>query len=120
MDTSHKGARNEEYTADYLRQNGFRILEQNFRCKLGEIDIIASKGRVIHIIEVKYRSNYRYGSPLSAVDYRKRKRVSNAASYYMYCRRLPTDTPISFDVAAVSDRSIELYENVFEYLGRYR
>lgn len=114
------GTSYEQYAADYLRQKGYQILAHNFRCRLGEIDLITKKENMICFVEVKYRSSDRCGDPTEAVDWQKQKRISNAASYYLYHYHLPTDTPCRFDVVAVSPDGIRLIENAFDYAGHFR
>lgn len=113
------GAVHEKRVAEYFRQQGYRILEQNFRCHFGEIDLIAQKDGYIVFVEVKYRSSDSFGTPMAAVDRKKQRRISNTASYYLYSRHWPTDTACRFDVAAVSDQSIQIIENAFYYAGNF-
>lgn len=113
------GAAQEARVADWMERRGYRILVRNFRCRLGEIDLIAEKNGCLVFVEVKYRSTGHCGAPQEAVDYRKQQRISNAASYYLYISRFPPETPCRFDVAAVSDGEIDLIENAFSYCGGY-
>lgn len=113
------GAVYESRAADYLKQRGYQILERNFRCHFGEIDVIAKKDGYLVFIEVKFRSTGTYGAPQEAVDYRKQKRISNAASFYLYKHHYPADAPVRFDVAAVSAGSIVLIEDAFPYCGSF-
>lgn len=73
------GSEGESFAADYLIKNGYRILERNFRTPLGEIDIIARDGETLVFIEVKARSNARFGPPQLAVDHRKQVKISRVA-----------------------------------------
>jgi len=73
------GQRGEELAADYLRQAGYRILARNWRCREGEIDIVAADRRVLVACEVKTRSSTRYGTPLEAVTRQKRNRLRRLA-----------------------------------------
>ncbi len=113
------GAVYEKRVAEHLKNEGYQILEQNFRCHFGEIDIIARKDNYLVFVEVKYRSSDSYGMPMAAVDYRKQRKISNTASYYLYSHRWPLDTPCRFDVAAVSNQSIRMIENAFSYAGDF-
>ncbi len=113
------GTEHEEQTAEWLRQRGYNILERNFRCRMGEIDLIAERDGCIVFVEVKYRRSGNCGAPEEAVDYRKQVRVSNAASYYLYKHFFPTDTPCRFDVAAVEGDEIRMIENAFSYCGNF-
>jgi len=113
------GSLHEAQVADWLKCHGYQILVRNFRCRFGEIDIVAKKDGCIVFVEVKYRRSRSYGAPQEAVDFRKQQRISNAASYYLYTRRCPADTPCRFDVAAVSGEEIEMIENAFPYCGNF-
>lgn len=99
----------------YLNSEGYEVLEQNFRCKIGEIDIIAKKDGYIRFIEVKYRSDKRAGMPEEAVNYKKQRLICKTASYYMMKQKISMDTSYCFDVIAILDNEIKLYENAFEY-----
>ena len=92
-------------------------MAKNFQCRSGEIDLIARDGKYLVFVEVKYRSNLTYGEPCEAVDYRKQKRISNAAAFYLRRYGYPMDQPCRFDVAQVSADGIELMEDAFPYCG---
>ena len=94
------GSRYEREAAARLSRMGYRILEENFRCRQGEIDLIAMEGNVLVFIEVKYRSSLRSGDPAEAVDGKKRARIIRCAEYFMMKRGFGGDTPCRFDVAA--------------------
>ncbi len=113
------GARYEAKAADWLVARGYRIRERNFRCRLGEIDLIVEKDGVLVFVEVKYRRDAICGAPQEAVGYRKQQRISNAASVYLYTRKYPTDTPCRFDVVSVSGEEIAVIENAFPYCGSF-
>ncbi|MCC8017964.1 MAG: YraN family protein [Lachnospiraceae bacterium] len=113
------GAACEARVADRMQRQGYQILARNFRCRLGEIDIIAKKDGCIVFVEVKYRGDMSHGAPQEAVDYRKQQRISNAASYYLYTRHCAPGTPCRFDVAAVSRDGIYMIENAFPYSGNF-
>lgn len=73
------GRHGEQLAADYLQRAGFRILDRNYRCSDGEIDIVAADRRVLVACEVKTRSGLRYGTPVEAVTYRKLRRLRRLA-----------------------------------------
>ena len=102
-----------------LKISGYDIVEHNFSCRFGEIDLIARKDSYLIFVEVKYRSNRGYGSPCEAVDHRKQKRISNAAAFYLRRYGYPMDQPCRFDVAQVSADAVELMENAFVYCGNF-
>lgn len=94
------GKSGEETVAKYLEKNGYKILIKNYRCKLGEIDIIARDGPDLVFIEVKTRSGLSYGSPAAAVNRRKQRQISRAAQCYLAEQQL-FDSPARFDVISL-------------------
>lgn len=85
------GAQKEQLAADFLRRHGYVILDANYRCRQGEIDLIARESGYLVFVEVKYRSGHTFGSPEEAVDQRKQKRICYAARKYLMSRKLPPD-----------------------------
>ncbi len=73
----------ESYAQRYLEKRGFQILEKNFRCKFGEMDLIISKDNIIVFIEVKFRRSLIYGLPCEAINSYKIHHLRRLASYYM-------------------------------------
>jgi len=73
------GRRGEQAAVEYLEHAGLRILDRNWRCAEGEIDIVAAERQVLVICEVKTRSGTRYGSPLEAISRSKRARLRRLA-----------------------------------------
>lgn len=78
----------EEEATKYLKEKGYKILDRNFSCKRGEIDIIALEKNEIVFIEIKSRENIKYGLPSEAVDRRKLEHIYKTAEYYLYIRNL--------------------------------
>lgn len=111
------GTAYERQAGNYLEEQGYRILEYNFRCRSGEIDIIARDGEYLVFVEVKYRRSVKSGSPLEAVDYKKQRIISRAASYYCLTHGYGETTPCRFDVAAILGEEISVIKNAFEYVG---
>ena len=77
------GSLGEKLAAKYLKQKGYKILEKNYKCKLGEIDIIARDGEEIVFIEVKTRTADPYVRGIYAVDKRKQEHILRTASWYL-------------------------------------
>ena len=75
-----RGQQKEELAAAWLERQGYEILEHNYRCRQGEIDLIARDGRYLVFIEVKYRNSAKCGDPLEAVDRRKQAKILYTAS----------------------------------------
>ena len=115
--TNHKtGAEYEQKAGAYLEEQGYEILEYNFRCRAGEIDIVARDGEYLVFCEVKYRTDASTGHPAEAVDTRKQRRISKCALYYLTCHGL-ADQACRFDVVSFEGETVTLYPNAFDYLG---
>jgi len=115
--TRDLGDRGEELAVRHLRSLGYRIVERNYRCRLGEIDCVAVHGRTLVFLEVKARRTDEFGGPLEAVDARKRRRMTRLARYYAQQKNL-VDVAQRFDVVAVwfegGRPRVELYASAFE------
>lgn len=77
------GRQGEQLAAEYLRQAGFRILDRNYRCAHGELDIVAAERRILVACEVKTRSGLRYGTPVEAVTSQKLARLRRLAVHWV-------------------------------------
>ena len=88
MYTQKIGKFGEDEAEKYLKQKGYKILERNFSCKRGEIDIIALDKNEIVFIEIKARASLKYGLPSEAVTKNKLKHIYKTAEYYLYTRKL--------------------------------
>lgn len=82
------GKNGENKVCKYLEKKGYKILDKNFSCKIGEIDIIALEKEQIIFIEVKTRTNCNYGLPSEAVNKKKIKNIYRTAEFYMATRNL--------------------------------
>lgn len=107
------GSRYEETATAFLEQNGFRILEQNYRNRTGEIDIIAREGQYLVFVEVKYRRDGSCGFPEEAVDSRKQHKIRRTASCYLYGKGYGDSTPCRFDVVSIVGDRISLIRDAF-------
>ena len=107
----------ETQTADWLRARGWRVVAAGWRCRFGEIDLIAKQDDTYIFIEVKYRTGRTAGDPTSAVDGKKQKKISKTADYYRMLHQIPMDVPCRFDVVAETPEEIRVYANAFYYQG---
>ena len=111
------GAAGEDYAVRYLQTLGYRIVQRNYRTRIGEIDIIAREGDVLVFVEVKTRTGRNFGLPQSAVDARKQLKITRVAMTYLSKKR-ETTAFCRFDIVAVQkegkDFKIELIRNAFE------
>lgn len=106
------GARYEQAAGYFLEQIGYEILEYNYRCRFGEIDIIAKDGEYLVFCEVKYRFDGKKGSPLEAVGSRKRQTLYRCASHYLAAKKY-RDMPCRFDVIGIEGKKITHIKNAF-------
>ena len=113
MNKRQVGTQYESMAVQYLTEAGYHILERNFRCRTGEIDIIAKDGAYLVFVEVKYRASAASGSALEAVDYRKQQSILRVAQYYMVSHGYGTQTNCRFDVVAIQGTEITLIQNAF-------
>lgn len=92
----------EDFACEYLKRQGYRIEFRNFRCRMGEIDIIAVKDNVLSFIEVKTRNTTTYGLPREAVSLTKQKKIYRCAELYMQSKGIILNMPVlSFDVIEI-------------------
>ncbi len=100
------GVQGEAIALKYLQKLRYTILEQNYRCRCGELDIIAREGKTVVFVEVKTRKNLSYGPPQLSVTPFKQRQISKAALTYMAQKRLE-GTNARFDVIAILLENIE-------------
>lgn len=105
------GRRGENAVCRYLKREGYRILERNYKTPFGEADIVALRGGIYAFVEVKTRSSDEYGSPGEGVTAAKRKRYRAIAQYF--CLSKGEELPVRFDVAALTEQGLEYIENAF-------
>ena len=108
------GRKGELLAEVFLKNNGYKILKRNYVTKFGEADIIAEKNGEINFIEVKTRSNFKFGTPAQAVNYEKQRRYRDIANFYLIQNNLSIDeTFITFGVLEVFNEEINFIENAF-------
>lgn len=111
---SHQiGARVEEQALLYLQQQGATLIQQNFRCRLGEIDLIMQQHCTLFFIEVRFRKNAAFGSALESIDWRKRQKIVRTAQFFL--KKFPHFQTAScrFDVLAAR---LDAQELCFEWI----
>jgi putative endonuclease len=111
------GKKGEDIACAYLKRRGYRIVERNYKCPLGELDIVARDGDAIVFVEVKSRKSEEFGDPQLAVGLEKQKKVSRISLTYLKEKHLyPCNA--RFDVVAIKmlpdEITIELIQNAFE------
>lgn len=119
--TSAKGARSEELAARFLETSGYRILERNYRCSAGEIDIIAEENGVLCLVEVRSTRSAAHGHPFETVNPGKQRRLIRAARHYLAARGFQ-QREVRFDVVGITylpELRIELARGAFESSDRW-
>ena len=108
----------EDISVKYLEQIGYTIIERNFECRQGEIDIIAKQKDVLVFVEVKYRKNTLNGHPFEAVTPAKIRKICRAALSYLQIHHLLIDeTKIRFDVVGIIGTEIQHLKHAFDYVS---
>ena len=105
----------EKIAGDYLKKQGYEIIEYNFYSRYGEIDIIAKHEGYLVFVEVKYRKDDGAGSPLEAVSLAKQKTICKCAMYYMTKKHLQ-DVSVRFDVVGICGNEVTLVQNAFDFI----
>ena len=95
------GDQGEDEAAKYLVEKGYKIIERNYSCRFGEIDIIAQKNEDLVFIEVKTRKNNYFGEPQEAVDYRKLDRINMTMDYFISNFKVDDKYNIRIDVIEI-------------------
>ena len=111
------GQEGEQLALEFLQAHGYKILIQNFKNNLGEVDIIAQEGSVICFVEVKSRTSDFFGDPVSAISKAKRQKLSQVALSYLKANRL-IESKARFDVVSIMKENdkpkVELLKDAFE------
>jgi len=94
----------EQRAAQWLQGQGWHILCRNYRCKQGEIDIIAQHEQQLVFVEVRARSNPRFASASGSVDWRKQRKLLRAAAHFLRSNSAWRNYPCRFDVIAFEPR----------------
>ena len=96
----NKGAHYEQLALRHHRTNGLRLVEKNFHCRLGEIDLIFRDDNCLVFVEVRYRTSNRFASAAQSVDEKKQAKIARTASMFLGQNPSMSDYPVRFDVVA--------------------
>lgn len=91
----------EDAACRFLEANGCVLIERNYRCRAGEIDLVVRQDRTLVFVEVRYRRRTDYGSGAESVGPRKQSRVIRTAQHYLSARSIGNNRPMRFDVVSV-------------------
>ncbi|MCK8816549.1 YraN family protein [Natroniella sulfidigena] len=115
MNTRKQGANGEKIAKKFLEKRDYRILEENFWTRYGEVDLIAQEGDYLVFVEVKSATTRSFASPLEKIDYKKRQHLIRVARYYLSLQQREVD--FRFDVVAIlsyqQEDKIKLIKNAF-------
>ena len=113
MNKRQIGTLYEEKAARCLQAAGYEILERNYRCRAGEIDLIAKDLDFFVFVEVKYRENASMGTPLEAVGKTKQQKIRHSAAWYLAEKGLSFETRCRFDVVGICKEDIQVVQDAF-------
>jgi putative endonuclease len=105
-----KGTEIEQAVARHLKQQGLKLIEHSYQCRLGEIDLIMQDKQTLVFVEVRYRKQTRFGSALESITYQKQQKLIRTASHYLQTQGL-TDVDCRFDAVGVSHNDNQLVIN---------
>lgn len=109
-----KGDDKERLAEDYLTAKGFLLIERNFLCKAGEIDLIMKDQDFLVFIEVRYRENNDFGGALESITAGKQRKLRRAAEFYLLQQFGNTPPPCRFDVVGIEgENELEWIKNAF-------
>lgn len=112
MNNRKSGIDGENVAAEYLKKQGYVILERNFNTKVGEIDIIAQDKDTIVFVEVKARDNTTFGQPIESITKQKVSKIIRTAEWYLSAKR-KYDSPCRFDVVEILRGEVRHTKNAF-------
>lgn len=109
----HAGNLAEQKACEFLLTKGLQIITRNFKCSLGEIDLIMQDGEDIVFVEVRARSSLNYGNAIESINKTKQKKVIKSAIFYLKKRNWLEKVNYRFDVIGFSQSDCEWIKNAF-------
>ncbi len=106
-----RGEQAEQQALDFLLKHDLELIERNFRCRYGEIDLIMQDKNTLVFVEVRYRKNATYGSPLESVNLRKQAKLIATTEFYLAQKQL--DVEMRFDVIGLTSKKLEWIKDAF-------
>ncbi|WP_419929226.1 YraN family protein [Candidatus Poriferisocius sp.] len=103
----------EDRVVRWYRRQGFRVLDRNWRCGRGELDVIVQRGGIVAVCEVKTRSSLAFGTPAEAVGWEKQRRIRRLAVQWLAEQERSEPVQLRFDVAEVVGRDLRVIEGAF-------
>ncbi len=113
-DKQTRGRAAEDQALDHLSRNGLKLVERNFRCRQGEIDLIMEDSSSLVFVEVRYRKSASFGGSAESVDFRKQQKVATAAAVYLQQNPKRSQQAARFDVVAITANQLEWIKDAFQ------
>jgi putative endonuclease len=111
------GQKNERLAERFLTQKGLKLIERNYRCRAGEIDLVMGDAMTLVFIEVRFRKHCKYGSASESVDRRKQQKLIKAAQHYLLAKYPNNEPACRFDVVAITgNQTPKSSQNPIEWL----
>lgn len=108
------GDKKENLAAKHLKSQGLKIIERNFNCRFGEIDLISHDGNSLNFTEVRYRRSQSHGGAALSVDHSKQQKLIASAQYYLQCHPKWQSSACRFDVVAIEGEEINWIRDAFQ------
>jgi putative endonuclease len=113
MDRQQIGRTAEDIAVAFLETRGVEIVARNFRCRMGELDVVGREADTLIIVEVRMRASNRFGGAAASVDFRKQAKLQRAAALLLQQRKDLAGLRVRFDVVALSPTGIEWIKHAF-------
>ncbi len=108
-----RGEKSEQLACEYLLTQGLKLIEKNFHCRYGELDLIMQQATTLVIVEVRYRKSNKFGHALETIGKQKQSRIINSTQYYLSQHKI--NSRVRFDVIAMSgDKELNWIQNAFQ------
>jgi len=108
-----RGEKSEQLACQYLLKQGLHLVDKNFRCKYGELDLIMKDSETLVIVEVRFRKSNKYGGALESISKKKQSRIITTTQYFISSNKI--NSQVRFDVITMSsDTDINWIKNAFQ------
>jgi len=113
MNNRKVGFEGERKALKLLQKKGYKLIEKNFKCKIGEVDLIVERKKTLIFVEVKFRKNNKMGSPLEAVNMKKQRKIIKTSQFFLLLNNKYENYNKRFDVIGVTTNDMIHIEGAF-------
>ncbi|WP_455197687.1 YraN family protein [Kaarinaea lacus] len=110
------GQQAEDIALKFLQTKGMRLIARNYRCKLGEIDLVMQDDGALVFIEVRYRKQSNFGDGAESVDFRKQQKIIRSAEHFLQQHRQYSQSPCRIDVISISKQQNSDYQEIINWI----